>query len=202
MDSPDKYKSTLAFVDLLFNILLGFVFLFTVAFLLINPVAKRADIEQPANYMITLTWPDENVSDVDLWVKDPTDNTVFFMHREQGLLSLDRDDLGAANDIVVVNGKEIEVQLNREVVTIRGIVPGRYLVGAHFYSLRGAVIENFDVTVEVVRLRPYEIVYRQTKSMSQQGQTLDFYQFTLYDDGSYGEVNESAESAVLSTGGR
>lgn len=202
MDSPDKYKSTLAFVDLLFNILMGFVFLFIVAFLLINPVAKRADIEQPAHYMITLTWPDENISDVDLWVKDPESNTVFFMYREQGLLSLDRDDLGTTNDIVVVNGKEIEVQLNREVVTIRGIVPGRYLVGAHFYSPRGSVIENFDITVEVVRIRPYEIVYKQTKSMSQQGQILDFYQFTIYNDGSYGEVNESAESAVVLIGAR
>lgn len=199
MDSPDKYKSTLAFVDLLFNILLGFVFLFIVAFLLINPVAKRADIEQPAYYMITMTWPDENASDVDLWVKDPVGNTVFFLYREQGLMSLDRDDLGTINDIVEINGQKIEVKLNREVVTIRGIVPGRYLVGAHFYSLRDSVVETFPVTIEVVRMRPYEIVYKQTKTMTQRGQVLDFYQFTIYDDGSFGEVVDSIESSVATT---
>lgn len=196
MDSPDKYKSTLAFVDLLFNILLGFVFLFIVAFMLINPVAKRADIEQPAQYMITMTWPDEDRNDIDLWVKDPVGNTIFFMQREQGLLSLDRDDLGTVNDVVVVNGERIEVQLNREVVTVRGIVPGRYLVSAHYYSYREESQGSVPVTVEVVRVRPYEIVYKQTIEITDEGQVADFYQFTVYDDGTFGEVTEATESAV------
>jgi len=196
MDSPDKYKSTLAFVDLLFNILLGFVFLFIVAFMLINPVAKRADVELPALYMITMTWPDDNITDVDLWVEDPANNTVFFMYREQGLMNLDRDDLGTVNDVIEINGEKIEVKLNREVVTIRGIVPGRYLVSAHLYSLRDSATEEFPVTVEVVKLNPYQVVYKQTKTVSQQGQILDFYQFTIYEDGSFGEIMEGVESPV------
>lgn len=196
MDSPDKYKSTLAFVDLLFNILLGFVFLFIVAFLLINPVAKRADIEQPAKYMITMTWPDQDQNDIDLWVKDPVGNTVFFMRREDGLLSLDRDDLGAVNDNIIINGKQIEVQLNREVVSIRGIVSGRYLVSAHYYRYRADVKQTIPVTVEVVRVRPYKIVYKQTIELNDEGQVADFYQFTINEDGTFGDVTEATESAV------
>lgn len=196
MDSPDKYRSTLAFVDLLFNILLGFVFLFIVAFLLINPVAKRADIEQPARYMITMTWPDQDKNDIDLWVKDPVGNTVFFMRREDGLLSLDRDDLGTVNDYVTVNGEQIEVQLNREVVSVRGIVPGRYLVSAHYYRFRSDVKEPIAVTMEVVRVRPYQLVYKQTIEVNDPGQIADFYQFTINEDGSFGEVIEATESAV------
>lgn len=196
MDSPDKYKSTLAFVDLLFNILLGFVFLFIVAFMLINPVAKRADIEQPAQYMITMTWPEQHKGDVDLWVKDPAGNTVFFMYREQGLLSLDRDDLGTINDFVTVNGERIEVELNREVVTVRGIVPGRYLVSAHYYSYREESPGAVPVTVEVVRVRPYQIVYKQTLELVGQGAVADFYQFSVYSDGTFGEVIAATETAV------
>jgi hypothetical protein len=196
MDSPDKYKSTLAFVDLLFNILLGFVFLFIIAFMLINPIAKRADIEQPAEYMITMTWPDENLNDVDLWVKDPVGNTVYFMQRESGLMSLDRDDLGTVNDFVEVNGQRIEVQLNREVVTLRGIVAGRYLVSAHYYSHKSEHDETFPVTVEVVKIRPYRLVYKQTMILDKQGQVKDFNQFTIHEDGSFGEVMEPTESAV------
>ena len=196
MDSPDKYKSTLAFVDLLFNILLGFAFLFIVAFLLINPIAKRADIEQPARYMITMTWPDEDQNDIDLWVKDPVGNTVFFMRREDGLLSLDRDDLGTVNDYVTVNGEKIQVKLNRELVTVRGIVAGRYLVSAHYYKFRSDVKEPIPVTVEVLRVRPYQIVYKQTIEVNDQGQIADFYQFTINEDGSFGEVIEATESAV------
>jgi len=202
MDSPDKYKSTLAFVDLLFNILLGFVFLFIVAFMLINPVAKRADIVQPAEYMITMTWPDEDLNDIDLWVKDPAGNTVYFMQREPGLLSLDRDDLGTVNDKVIVNGREIEVQMNREVVTIRGIVPGRYLVSAHYYSYRQELQGPVPVTIEVVKVHPYTVVYKQTLEISKEGQVADFYQFTIYEDGSFGKVMEPTESAIATMGER
>ena len=37
----EKFKSTVGFTDLLFNILVGFAFLFIVAFLLIKPEAKK-----------------------------------------------------------------------------------------------------------------------------------------------------------------
>ena len=36
-----QYSSSIAFNDLLFNLLVGFVFLFIVAFILINPPTKR-----------------------------------------------------------------------------------------------------------------------------------------------------------------
>jgi hypothetical protein len=195
MESPDRFKSTLAFVDLLFNILLGFVFLFIVAFILISPIAKKADIELPARYMIVMTWPDEDPNDIDLWVEDPVGNTVFFMRREAGLLSLDRDDLGATNDFVTVNGQRIEVELNREVVTIRGIAPGRYLVSAHYYGTKEEVLKEIPVTVEVIQLNPYKIVYKQTQTMLKPGEVRDYYQFTLFEDGSFGEVREPVESA-------
>ena len=41
-----KYSSNLAFVDLLFNLILGFVFLFVVSFLLINDPTKKDNVEE------------------------------------------------------------------------------------------------------------------------------------------------------------
>ena len=55
MYSLDRYKSTIGFVDLLFNILVGFVFLFLVAFLMINPVAKKAEVVKKAEFLVTMT---------------------------------------------------------------------------------------------------------------------------------------------------
>lgn len=42
-----KYSSNLAFVDLLFNLLIGFASLFVIAFLMINPIAKTGAVTPP-----------------------------------------------------------------------------------------------------------------------------------------------------------
>jgi len=197
MESPERYKSTLAFVDLLFNVLLGFVFLFIVAFILINPIAKQADVKVPAEFMIVMTWPDDDHNDIDLWVADPLGNYVYFARRESGFLNLDRDDLGSTTDMVIVDGKEVRVGINREVVTIRGIISGRYLVSAHYYGDRGvAAIGPIPVTVEVIKLNPYKIVYRQDLILQDVGQVKNFYQFSLSHSGSVTNISASTESAV------
>jgi len=197
MESPERYKSTIAFVDLLFNILLGFVFLFIVAFILINPIAKQADVKVPAEFMIVMTWPDDDHNDIDLWVADPLGNYVYFARRESGLLNLDRDDLGSTTDTVTVDGKEVRVGINREVVAIRGIISGRYLVSALYYGDRGvAAIGPIPVTVEVIKLNPYKIVYRQDLILQDVGQVKNFYQFSLSHSGSVTNISASTESAV------
>ena len=60
MESKSKYKSSLAFTDLLFNVLIGFVFMFIVAFILINPVQKDAEIEAKAEFMVIMEWDDQS----------------------------------------------------------------------------------------------------------------------------------------------
>ena len=52
--SDPRYRSSFGFIDLLFNMLIGFVFLFMLAFLLINPVAKKETIKPKAEYFIEL----------------------------------------------------------------------------------------------------------------------------------------------------
>ena len=56
MRRPDHVG--VAFTDLLFNALLGFVVMFVLAFLLINPIAKSGAIDPKAEFLITLTWPE------------------------------------------------------------------------------------------------------------------------------------------------
>ena len=89
------------FIDLLFNALLGFVFLFVVAMLYINPDAKLANVEKQAEYIISATWPENLKDDIDLWVKGPDGQIVSYLRKEAGWLHLDRDDRGEINDILV-----------------------------------------------------------------------------------------------------
>ena len=65
----NKYNSNLAFIDLLFNLILGFVFLFIVSFLMINEPDKKSEVEQKAEYMIVLDWDHSKDIDMDLGYK-------------------------------------------------------------------------------------------------------------------------------------
>ena len=196
MYSKDRYKSTIAFVDLLFNILVGFVFLFLVAFLMINPVAKKADVDKKAEFLITMTWPHDSPQDIDLWVMDPLKNKVGFSSKEMGLTHLERDDLGWANDVVNVGGKITTLNQNIENTTIRGIVPGDYYVSVHFYGRNQLFRDPIPVTVKIEKINPYGIIYEATRNLTAEGQTMNYVRFTVDDRGVVTAIDNSNESAV------
>jgi hypothetical protein len=180
-----RFKSSTAFQDLLFNMLLGFVFLFMVALLLINPITKKADVPKKAEYLITLSWADESTTDVDLWVKSPSGKVASFINKNVGLLHLERDDLGLRNDTVTDRlGKELEVRINEETVTLRGIEAGEYEVMAHIY--RKPVNETGgDITIKVMQINPYGVRYIGTLSFTSMGQAISLVRFELDADGKF-----------------
>ena len=128
-----KYNSNLSFVDLLFNLLIGFASLFFLAFLLINPIAEEGKIDPVTQLMVTLRWEDSSKLDMDLWVRGPTQKVGYNMKDGQYLV-LERDDLGAANDSYEVDGVIKVVQRNMETVTINDIVPGEYVVTVFYFG--------------------------------------------------------------------
>ena len=131
----------------------GFVMLFIIAFLLISPITKDKQIEQKAEYIITVTWPLEHWDDVDTWLQDPNGKILSFRNKEIGLMHLDRDDLGRANDTVYVVGVgNITYPYNREIATIRGYMPGEYVLNVHMYRKTispnpGTIAEDSTTTI-------------------------------------------------------
>ena len=190
MQSHDKYKSTIGFIDILFNILVGFAFLFIVAFLLIKPEAKREDFDRKAEFIVVMEWDKERQDDIDLYVEDPSKTVVHFRNARANFMHLDKDDLGKRNDTIMVNGVEKIVKINREVVTIRGIVPGEYIVNVHYYSdysehanvTRGPM-SPLEVKVTVYKVNPYSEVWQGTKTFTRKGQEETFVRFTMDKNG-------------------
>ena len=182
-----KYHTNLPFLDLLFNILIGFVFLFIVSFLLINPIAKRADIEVKAEFLITVFWPDNLEDDIDVYVEDPAGNLVWFKSREPGLMHLDRDDLGKRNDEVITAAGTIFIPENREIVTLRGIVPGEYVVNVHCYFKIGE--DSVPVTIQIDKINPYSVVLRQTVNLSTKGEEITVTRFSVNSKGKVTNIN-------------
>ena len=129
-----RYSNFDPFTDLLFNILLGFTFLFFITILFINPITKLGNVNMKAEYIITVDWKDSLPDDIDLWVKDPNGEIVSYLKKDAGWLHLDRDDRGVINDKVIIDGKEVIYPINRAVVTLRGIIPGEYVVNLYLYD--------------------------------------------------------------------
>ncbi len=185
----EKYKSTIGFTDLLFNILVGFAFLFIIAFLLIKPEAKKEDFNRRAEFVVVLEWDNDANGDIDLYVEDPTGKQVSFRYHNHNYMHLDKDDLGSMNDTVVnADGSISTVKINREVVTIRGIIEGEYIINAHYYSLRSYDKINpkkpvVTVRVELHKANPYSIMWVGEKEFNHRGQEETFLRFRLDKDG-------------------
>lgn len=188
------------FYDMLFNMLIAFVFCFVIAILAFNPQARKAgDVPAKAEFMVTVSWPDNNPNDVDTWVMEPGGKTLWFRQRDAGMLHLDRDDRGAKNNSVLVNGTAYTSAIRQEIVTLRGIVPGEYVVNAHYYD--SADQQPVDVTVTVVKVNPQaEIVFTGTQQIPRKGDERTLVRFTLDEAGQVLALSTSPKTIVQRTG--
>jgi hypothetical protein len=183
------------FTDMLFNVLLGFAFMIFTAFSLISPTAKTGTVDLKAEFIITMTWPDNNPNDMDLYVEDPAGNIVWYHSKEAGLMHLDRDDRGDYKNTITVNGKTIRNPIRQEIVTVRGIVPGEYVVNAHEFLDTSPV--KMPVSVKVEKLNPTATVaFYDTHEFDHKGQEETYVRFTLDGDGQVTDLNTRAKSLV------
>ena len=184
------------FYDMLFNMLIAFVFCFIVALLAMNPKALKAgDIPSKAEFIINVSWPDMDPNDIDTWVQDPAGNLLWFRQRDAGLMHLDRDDRGLTNDTMVIDGKEIVNPLNTEVATIRGIEPGEFTVNVSYYDSKNSAA--VPVTLSIIKVNPRaEVVYYGQATLSRKGDEATLARFTVRPDGSVVNVNTLAKALV------
>ena len=173
--SPNNFDP---FTDLLFNILLGFTFLFFITILFINPISKLGNVNLKAEYIITVDWQDNLPDDVDIWVQDPNGEIVSYLKKDAGWLHLDRDDQGIINDVVIINNKEVIYPINREVVTLRGIIPGEYVVNLYLYEHKSK--EPVEAKIIIEKVNPsLKLVYFNNTVLEAKDTELTIARFNL-----------------------
>lgn len=184
------------FTDLLFNALLGFTLLFMIAITAINPPSKKqGDIPAKAELIVTTTWADGLKDDVDTWVEAPDGEVVWYRNPDGGLMHLDRDDRGAENDTLLVDGTPVVNPLNQEVITVRGLLPGDYVVNLHRYQADGDSV--LPVQVNVVKVNPrLEVVFYGTVDLPTKGTERTAVRFTVNRDGSVSGINTLQKNLV------
>lgn len=183
------------FTDLLFNTLIGFLLLFFVAILFLNPEKKTADVKLDAQYIITVTWADNSPDDVDTWIEDPQGRITWYRDRNQGLVHLDRDDRGMLNDTITVEGEKIANPLNQEIVTLRGLVPGEYTVNLHYFE--SETKQPVEVQVRVSRVNPvYEVEYYGKTTLEARGVEKTALRFTILSSGTVTNISHLQKKLV------
>lgn len=165
------------FRDVILVMMLTFVILFLAALVHINPPAEieKLTATPPGNIQIDISWTSGVNSDVDLWVKGPTDSVaVGYSNRADVLFNLLRDDLGEVGD---------STPLNYENAYSHGLEDGEYIVNLHYYAARG----HFNMPVVVVikmsactECRSEEI-FSSTENLRYQGEELTVIRFYIED---------------------
>lgn len=191
-----RYNSNPTFLDFIQITALGFITLFLIAFMLINPIAETGKIDPKTEFMATIEW-DENIThDIDIWMKGPDGTVVGYQRKDGRYIVLDRDDLGGANDTFVVNGVSTTVKRNLETVTINTILPGEYVINVHYFGggmERDAQNrpyfdkEPVDVRVEFMDVNPFKVLYSEIINISYR-QEMTVITFVVNDKGEVKDI--------------
>ena len=170
----------------------------------VNPKATKG-VEPKAAYIVQATWDAVGRdADVDLWMVPPPGETpVYFRNREAGLASLDHDCLGKSNtQVALADGRTVSAPYCREIITLAGVVPGRYDLALNLYSARdeqGRAIEAgpappVKVHVEILKTSPgVETRFEDDVTLFEIRQTVNFASFTLTADNEFALVPPPAE---------
>ncbi|SEF10128.1 hypothetical protein SAMN05444161_8383 [Rhizobiales bacterium GAS191] len=158
-------------------------------------VPPAAGVELKAEYIITAEWDLAHDCDVDLWVRDPLGNVVYWSHKEAGSMHLDHDSRGSLSDEQrLADGTIVKPKSYGEMVTLRGIVPGEYTVNLHLY---GAMIDGAEVKapgtaysvpvhVRIIKLNPSVVTeFDQEPTLERIWQETTVTRFGLGSDGSW-----------------
>jgi hypothetical protein len=63
-------------------------------------------------------------------------------------MHLDHDDIGHRHDTIIVNGQRVTQDVNQEIATIRGYIPGEWIINCHMYAKRYQKPANVNIRVD------------------------------------------------------
>lgn len=204
-----RVRSDTAFLDMVFNLVLAFSFLFLMSFLLIRPPTEpsKPAVEMKAEFVIVLAWPDGSLDDQDIWIRMPDGRMVGYSHRDIGIATLDRDDRGGIGNFFIdpIDGELKLQRIRREMITIRAIIPGRYVVNVHTFSARNEYGEfvtdaplPYDVEVSMMKLNPrYQDIIKRKLLMEKMNDQKTAFAFTVDATGHIVEIEADIDEPFV-----
>ena len=189
------------------GILLSYVdmLLVIVAILIVSVAPKKvADgVHVEAQYLVSIEWDRMLDDDVDLWATGPPNpaKPCFYQNLEAGALSLDRDSRGYMDDKIKADGQTVYLP-HKEVMTLRGVITGRYTYGIHLYKARQSDDGHardphalgIAVHVEVIKLNPkVTMIFRKDFTLDYEGDAINVWAMDVLPDGNFTEADPPVE---------
>lgn len=170
-------------IDLLFNLVLSFGVLFVLSFMLINDTSDEKSVENDNNILITVRW--NTNCDIDLWLMLPDGRKVYYNNRDEPPAHLDVDVTRWRSFITPGETDPYIIKNNEEIITIRSVMAGEYVVNAHLFNY--SYQDEVQVEVLVQDVKHGSTIYAGTKELSHQIPQQNFVRFTVndLDDQSY-----------------
>lgn len=148
-----------------FDLLTSLLLIFVILTLLGTIKPPQAKIDTLGIYAVTLEWDRGAYSDLDLYVKRPNGEVIFFGNKDSDYVFLEHDDLGSPDN------------LNYERILIRGEERGEYIINIHAYNFS----DNKSIRAKVTlwRLRGEDRLLKTEEiEISYQGQERTVFRFT------------------------
>ena len=151
---------------------------------------KKSDNENATNInldshiMIIASWPMRYGDDIDLYVRDPRNEVIFFRNKNNAIMHLDRDDLGSTGDFGQNN---VDGPANREIVTIRDKFPGTYVVNVHMF--RKSYKDPVPVEVRIFKVKDGKLIIEKMVILSGSGQEKTVGRFKVENNGEIKKLN-------------
>lgn len=161
------------------------------AIALMGQKTTTSGMKQDIQYAIIVDWPGGE-DDVDTWVRTPDGKIVMYLSPESGATFLERDDTGLNNRVRGPDGTMISPPLNEEIVAIRSIATGEYVVNLNLYRAaddRKSYLEDrlkspIEVTVQLMKMNPTVTLLKSAKvSLEREHQEAHVFRFEIADDG-------------------
>jgi hypothetical protein len=168
----------ISYIDVLTVVLAVFAALYFAS----NDDTGKGNIKDKSEFIVQMDWEDGSLNDVDLWVSNPFGDVVNFKNKNVGLMTLDWDNLGTNNSFTIdKDGKTISNKSRREVVAIRAIMPGTFVVNSMMYKNHTQKPEKVKVTI--LKLNPYKEIVSKEIVLDHVGQTFTIASFQVNPNG-------------------
>ena len=178
------HNAFVPYTDVLMCVLCFTVMAMAMLMLAVNPKTKGSgDVHPKAEYLVTLTWDDQRDVDLDLWLRDPRGNSIFFKNKEAPNINLDRDSRGFTSNRTWLSDGVIALSSNQEIISIRSIMPGEYVSAVNYYS--GDNSPFIDAKVQVQKVNPvFTEIANQELHLASVHESQDAICFRIEQDGS------------------
>lgn len=181
MSNPNMKKAnSISILDSLFIVMFSILILFMLSMPRKPPTEGLVDPK--VEFMVEIEWNNKNNDDVDLLMKTPTKEYVFFKNKSVNVYNLERDDTGNLSDMMLnPDGTYSSVDINYEVITMRGFVSGLYRVNVLMYTKRD--VEPTEVTIKFRKMNPYKVITERKIILSSDSEEATAINFMIDEDG-------------------